>query len=79
MQADRVLYRQAIRSTLEQTDGVDLFQDAVEDIELTAGAVSGVVTRTGIVFALSGSADSGHIPSREDARRRGKSLRWAHG
>jgi tRNA uridine 5-carboxymethylaminomethyl modification enzyme len=35
---------------LEQTDGVDLFQDAVEDIELTAGAVSGVVTRTGIVF-----------------------------
>ena len=50
VQADRVLYRQAIRSTLEQTDGVDLFQDAVEDIELTAGAVSGVVTRTGIVF-----------------------------
>ena len=35
---------------MEQTDGVDLFQDAVEDIELTAGAVSGVVTRTGIVF-----------------------------
>ena len=50
VQADRVFYRQAIRSTLEQTDGVDLFQDAVEDIELTAGAVSGVVTRTGIVF-----------------------------
>jgi tRNA uridine 5-carboxymethylaminomethyl modification enzyme len=50
VQADRVLYRQAIRSMLEQTEGVDLFQDAVEDIELTAGAVSGVVTRTGIVF-----------------------------
>ena len=50
VQADRVLYRQAIRSTLEQTDGVDLFQDAVEDIELAAGAVSGVVTRSGIVF-----------------------------
>ena len=50
VQADRVLYRKAIRSVLEQTDGVDLFQDSVEDIELTAGAVSGVVTRTGIVF-----------------------------
>ena len=50
VQADRVLYRQAIRTVLEQTDGVDLFQDSVEDIELTAGAVSSVVTRTGIVF-----------------------------
>ena len=50
VQADRVLYRQAIRSVLEQTDGVDLFQDAAEDIQLTAGAVSGVITRTGIVF-----------------------------
>jgi tRNA uridine 5-carboxymethylaminomethyl modification enzyme len=44
------LYRQAIRSVLEHTKGVEVFQDAVEDIELTASAVSGVVTRTGIVF-----------------------------
>ena len=50
VQADRVLYRQAIRSRLEQTANVDIFQDAVEDIELSGTAVSAVVTRTGIVF-----------------------------
>ena len=50
VQADRVLYRQAIRSRLEQAANVDIFQDAVEDIELSGTAVSAVVTRTGIVF-----------------------------
>ena len=50
-QADRVLYRQAIRRTLEDADNVQIFQDAVEDIQITGDAVSGVVTRTGIVFA----------------------------
>ena len=50
VQADRVLYRQAIRSRLEQAANVDIFQDAVEDIELSGSAVSAIVTRTGIVF-----------------------------
>ena len=50
VQADRVLYRQAIRSLLEQTANVDIFQDAVEDIELSGAAVSAVITRTGIAF-----------------------------
>lgn len=50
VQADRVLYRQAIRSRLEQAANVDIFQDAVEDIELSGTAVSAVVTQTGIVF-----------------------------
>ena len=50
VQADRVLYRQAIRSLLEQTANVDIFQDAVEDIKLSGAAVSAVITRTGIVF-----------------------------
>ena len=50
VQADRVLYRRAIRSRLEQAANVDIFQDAVEDIELSGTAVSAVVTRTGIVF-----------------------------
>ncbi len=53
VQADRVLYRQAIRSRLEQAANVDIFQDAVEDIELSGTAVSAVVTRTGIVFRAS--------------------------
>jgi len=50
-QADRVLYRQAIRKTLENTANVQIFQDAVEDIQITGDAVSGVITRTGIIFA----------------------------
>ncbi|MEL0137891.1 MAG: tRNA uridine-5-carboxymethylaminomethyl(34) synthesis enzyme MnmG, partial [Halieaceae bacterium] len=50
-QADRVLYRQAIRSTLENAGNVQIFQDAVEDIRVTGDAVSGVVTRTGIIFS----------------------------
>ena len=53
VQADRVLYRQAIRSRVEQAANVDIFQDAVEDIELSGTAVSAVVTRTGIVFRAS--------------------------
>ena len=50
-QADRVLYRQTIRNTLEDAENVQIFQDAVEDIQITGDRVSGVVTRTGIVFA----------------------------
>ncbi len=50
-QADRLLYRQAIRKTLEQTENLQIFQDAVEDIQISGDAVSGVLTRTGIVFS----------------------------
>ena len=46
VQADRALYRQTIRSLLEQTANVDIFQDAVEDIKLSGAAVSAVITRT---------------------------------
>ncbi|MGA0432391.1 MAG: FAD-dependent oxidoreductase, partial [Luminiphilus sp.] len=50
-QADRVLYRQAIRNTLENAENVEIFQDAVEDIKIIGNAVSGVITRSGIIFA----------------------------
>ena len=50
VQADRVLYRNVIRSMLESADRVTIFQDAVEDIVLSGEAVSGVITRSGIVF-----------------------------
>ncbi len=50
VQADRVLYRNAIRSMLESADRVTIFQDAVEDIVLSGEAVSGVITCSGIVF-----------------------------
>jgi tRNA uridine 5-carboxymethylaminomethyl modification enzyme len=49
-QADRVLYRQAIRSTLEDQANLTLFQQAVDDVVVTGGTVSGVVTQGGVRF-----------------------------
>jgi len=53
-QADRLLYRQAIRSRLERQPNLTLFQQAVDDLTLDgdgAGArVTGVVTQIGLRF-----------------------------
>ena len=49
-QADRVLYKQAIRSRLENQANLWLFQQAVEDLLLQGDRVSGVKTQTGIRF-----------------------------
>ncbi len=49
-QADRVLYRKAIRTRLENQPGLTLFQQAVDDLELSGDTVSGVVTQLGVVF-----------------------------
>jgi tRNA uridine 5-carboxymethylaminomethyl modification enzyme len=49
-QADRQLYRQAIRTVLENQPGLSLFQQEAADLVVTGGRVSGVVTVTGIVF-----------------------------
>jgi len=49
-QADRVLYRQAIRRMVESCEGLTLFQQSVEDLVLEGGRVAGVVTGMGLVF-----------------------------
>ena len=49
-QADRQLYRQAIRSILENQPNLTLFQQEVADLLIEAGRVKGVVTVTGITF-----------------------------
>ena len=49
-QADRVLYRQAIRRRLENQPGLTLFQQAVDDILLSQDQVAGVVTQVGVRF-----------------------------
>lgn len=49
-QADRVLYRNAIRSALLYQPNLDVFQDSVEDLTLDGDRVSGAVTRSGLVF-----------------------------
>ncbi len=49
-QADRVLYRKAIRHRIENQPNLTLFQQAVDDLELTGDTVSGVVTQLGVTF-----------------------------
>ncbi|MHB1100087.1 MAG: tRNA uridine-5-carboxymethylaminomethyl(34) synthesis enzyme MnmG [Burkholderiales bacterium] len=49
-QADRMLYRQAIRSRLESQPNLSLFQQAVDDLILDGDRVAGVVTQLGIRF-----------------------------
>lgn len=50
-QADRSLYRTAIRSRLENQANLSIFQQSVEDIQLDGDRVCGVTTQTGIVFS----------------------------
>jgi tRNA uridine 5-carboxymethylaminomethyl modification enzyme len=50
VQADRALYRQAIRRRLENQPGLWLFQQEVADLTIEGGRVRGVVTVTGIAF-----------------------------
>ncbi|WP_299451157.1 tRNA uridine-5-carboxymethylaminomethyl(34) synthesis enzyme MnmG [uncultured Pigmentiphaga sp.] len=49
-QADRVLYRQAIRRRLENQPNLWLFQQAVDDLILEGDRVVGAVTQIGIRF-----------------------------
>jgi tRNA uridine 5-carboxymethylaminomethyl modification enzyme len=49
-QADRVLYRAAIRHALENQPGLDLFQQAVDDLIVENNQVAGVVTQMGLRF-----------------------------
>jgi tRNA uridine 5-carboxymethylaminomethyl modification enzyme len=49
-QADRLLYKRAIRSILESEPNLSLFQQEVADLAVTGGRVTGVVTVTGITF-----------------------------
>ena len=49
-QADRSLYRQAIRHRLENQEGLWIFQQAVDDILLEGDRAVGVATQLGIQF-----------------------------
>jgi tRNA uridine 5-carboxymethylaminomethyl modification enzyme len=49
-QADRTLYRNAIRRIVESQPGLVLFQQAVADLVIEGARVAGVVTAMGLVF-----------------------------
>ena len=50
-QADRILYKAAIRHTLENQPNLDIFQQAADDILVENGKAVAVVTQSGIEFA----------------------------
>ena len=49
-QADRVLYKAAIRSMLEQQENLDIFQQAADDLIINGEQVEGVITQMGVRF-----------------------------
>ena len=49
-QADRARYRAAIRQRLENQPNLQLFQQAVDDLMVEGGRVTGAVTQAGIAF-----------------------------
>ena len=49
-QADRNLYRNAMRSIIEQQENLHLFQQSAVDLLVSDGAVGGVVTAMGLSF-----------------------------
>ena len=49
-QADRVLYRQAIRQMLQNQPNLTLFQQSVDDLLVEGDRVTGVVTQLGTTF-----------------------------
>lgn len=50
VQADRALYRQAIRRRLENQPNLSLFQQTADDFILEGGRIAGVITQLGIKF-----------------------------
>ncbi len=46
-QADRQLYKTAVRWAVENTAGLDIFQEAVDDLMIAGGRVTGIITQLG--------------------------------
>jgi tRNA uridine 5-carboxymethylaminomethyl modification enzyme len=66
-QADRILYKQAIRHTLENQPNLTIFQQAVDDLIVAEGRIKGVITQMGLsihaktVVLTTGTFLGGHI------------------
>lgn len=52
-QADRILYKAAIRNMLENQQNLDIFQQQVDDLTVEGDRVTGAVTQAGIRFQSS--------------------------
>ena len=49
-QADRLLYKRAVRTLLSELPNLTIFQQAVDDLVVEGDAVTGVVTQMGLTF-----------------------------
>lgn len=49
-QADRILYKAAIRETLENQENLDIFQQSVDDLIIEGDVIKGAITQSGIRF-----------------------------
>lgn len=49
-QADRVLYRNAIRQMIESQPNLSIFQQPVDDLLIENGRIAGAITQMGLVF-----------------------------
>jgi tRNA uridine 5-carboxymethylaminomethyl modification enzyme len=49
-QADRALYRKAMRQRIENTENLSVFQQGVDDLLIENEKVTGVVTQMGLIF-----------------------------
>lgn len=49
-QADRVLYKNAIRTMLENQENLQIFQQAVDDVIVDGNTIKGVITSMGLKF-----------------------------
>ena len=50
-QADRALYRAAVRAILEGQENLDIFQQPVVDVEIRRGRATGAITAMGLTFS----------------------------
>ena len=50
VQADRILYKAAIRNILENQPNLSIFQQAVDDLVIENDCVTGVITQMGLIF-----------------------------
>src|SRR3569832_622363 len=72
-QADRVLYKAAIRARLENQPNLTLFQQAVDDLVLDGDRVVGVKAQLGIVFsgrAEEQTADTNQASQNQDNQKK---------
>ncbi len=68
-QADRLLYKQAIRHRLENQPNLTIFQQPVDDLVLIGDKVAGAITQLGIQFSSElRRLDRGNLPQRQNPR-----------